>query len=432
MSTYEKLLEYAWNLQIIDTHEHLSEEQDWAKSEHDVLSEYLIHYFKVDVISAGLSPQDYADHVANPKSSKSLIERWQLVEPYWHAARNTGYGRALDLAVGELYSLDGITADTIEELNQRFTSAKQASADGTKSHYEYVLKEKSKIAVSIKDSDLETDRQFFVSTGRLDHLIMPASADDLLAGSGHDAFPITCFDDLLEVAERQLDYSLDKGMVCLKCGLAYSRSLMFPRVTRESAEREFNLFFTTSQEPENARQNASTQTQNLENYMMHHCLRLANRHGLTYQFHTGILEGTGNKLGNSDRELMCNLFSEYQNVTFDLFHMGYPYQHKIGALAKMFPNVMIDMCWAHIISPEASVRALVEWLDAVPANKISAFGGDYCFPDGVYGHAVIARENIAKALAEKVEKDCFDLDRAREICRWVFVENPKRIFNLKV
>ena len=129
--------------------------------------------------------------------------------------------------------------------------------------------------------------------------------------------------------------------------------------------------------------------------------------------------------------MLTNLFLEYGNVKFDLFHMGYPYVMELGNLAKNFRNVFIDMCWGHIISPEAARRALVEWLDAVPANKISAFGGDYCFVEGVYGHQYLARRNVAASLARKVEDGSFDLERAREIATWVFVDNPKRIFGLE-
>ena len=118
------------------------------------------------------------------------------------------------------------------------------------------------------------------------------------------------------------------------------------------------------------------------------------------------------------------------HVTFDIFHIGYPYEHVLSYLAKAFPNVYIDMCWAHAISPTACVNALVEWLDAVPANKISAFGGDYCFVDGVYGHQYLARENVSRALALKVDNGVFDCNRAVEIARMLLLENPKRIFNL--
>ena len=118
-------------------------------------------------------------------------------------------------------------------------------------------------------------------------------------------------------------------------------------------------------------------------------------------------------------------------MSFDLFHMGYPFVMELGNLAKNFRNVNIDMCWGHIISPEAARRALVEWLDAVPANKISAFGGDYCFLDGSYGHQKLARANVAASLAQKVDDGTFDLERAREIATWILVDNPVRIFGLE-
>ena len=40
-------------------------------------------------------------------------------------------------------------------------------------------------------------------------------------------------------------------------------------------------------------------------------------------------------------------------MDFDIFHIGYPYQQTLSALAKNFANVYIDMCWAHIISPDS-------------------------------------------------------------------------------
>jgi hypothetical protein len=88
------------------------------------------------------------------------------------------------------------------------------------------------------------------------------------------------------------------------------------------------------------------------------------------------------------------------------------------------------MCWAHIISPNASVNALLEWLDTVPYNKISAFGGDYLFVEGVYGHLVLARENISRALALKVTEGLFSVEEAKKIAKLLFFDNPNRIFKL--
>jgi hypothetical protein len=94
--------------------------------------------------------------------------------------------------------------------------------------------------------------------------------------------------------------------------------------------------------------------------------------------------------------------------------MGYPYQGVTAALAKMFPNVFIDMCWSHIISPGAAMHALSDFLDAVPYNKICGFGGDYAFVDGVYGHLYLARRNISQVLAAKVNAGVFPIDTAIE------------------
>ena len=67
----------------------------------------------------------------------------------------------------------------------------------------------------------------------------------------------------------------------------------------------------------------------------------------------------------------------------------------------------------------------------MPANKISAFGGDYCFVDGIYGHQYIARRNVAASLAQKVDDGSFSLARAKEIAEWVFIDNPVKLFGLE-
>jgi len=165
--------------------------------------------------------------------------------------------------------------------------------------------------------------------------------------------------------------------------------------------------------------------------MMHFILGLANKRNLTFQFHTGLQEGSGNIIYHSDPALLSNLFLEYPDIDFDIFHIGYPYQQVLSVLAKTFPNVYIDMCWAQMISPTASINALAEWVDSVPLNKISAFGGDYAFIDGVYGHQHLARLNVSKALARKVKEGVFDLEKAKEISEMLFYQNPLKIFKLE-
>lgn len=99
-----------------------------------------------------------------------------------------------------------------------------------------------------------------------------------------------------------------------------------------------------------------------------------------------------------------------------------------AAIAKVFPNVYVELCWAHVISPSASRRALHELLDTVPSNKIFGCGGDYRYPELSYTHATIARRNISRVLAEKVSEGSCSEEEALELGRKLQHDNPDALF----
>jgi hypothetical protein len=424
VSTYTELLEHIQSLNIIDTHEHLPLESE-RSMESDVLEEWLEHYFSSDLVSAGLSDED----LKTARDSKQDIrKRWDIVEPYWHAAESTGYGRSLALAARDIYGIETIGAGTIELLNERFQSARSRGG-----HYDSVLRQKSGIALSIRDEVPAPYRKTddpFVFALHVDELICPSDPGRMQKLGQEVDLGVNTLNDWAKVVRRHIERHLDgqSRVVCLKCALAYDRSLSFEKVARADAERDFAELLQDGN-PSDERPPIEA-GRALGDYMMHCVCAMADDLRLPIQMHTGIQEGNGNVIRNSDPTLLSNLFLEYGNARFDIFHMGYPYVMETGTLAKIFRNVFIDMCWAHIISPEAARRALVEWLDAVPANKINAFGGDYGFVDGVYGHQLLARQNVAAALAEKVADGSISLSRARELADWMFVDNPKNLFSL--
>lgn len=420
MKAYDKILDHIESLRIVDTHEHLYT-QDRMPKEADVLSEWLLHYFSCDLVSAGLSDAGMA-MARDPK--QDLLKRWAVVEPYWKAASNTGYARSLAITARDLFGIDDINGKTIEALN-----AKVMSARARKDYYSWVLQEKSRIAVSIRDTlpidTLDVDvPEAFVFTMRSDQFIMPANGDLMHEIGRSVGVEVNSLEDWCEVTHRYFDKNFSSGsrVVCLKCGLAYVRTLQFDLATREDAERDFKALISSGAPVEACRV--------FQNYMQHFICRMADERSVPYQIHTGIQEGNGNVLMNSHPLHLTNLFMAYPNITFDIFHMGYPFVMEAGVLAKNFRNVNLDMCWAHIISPVASQRTLMEWLDLVPANKICAFGGDYVFVEAVYGHQYMARRNVAEVLTRKVKEGSFGLDDAKEIARWLFIDNPKRIFGL--
>jgi len=83
-----------------------------------------------------------------------------------------------------------------------------------------------------------------------------------------------------------------------------------------------------------------------------------------------------------------------------------------------------------VISPAVGRRALDEWLETVPGNKIMAFGGDYRIPEGAYAHAVMAREVVAKVLAAKVEEGYFSEGEAKTLAKRLLHDNAYELFRL--
>ncbi|HNQ70859.1 hypothetical protein [Mesotoga prima] len=117
MEEYEEILDNIRQIPVIDTHEHLVQSEDLLQGRDDVLQKFLIHYMSSDLISSGLDSEVLA---ITRDSERDLVHRWKLIEDYWEFCRHTGYGRALDDSVREIYGIDGIRGSTIEELGEKF------------------------------------------------------------------------------------------------------------------------------------------------------------------------------------------------------------------------------------------------------------------------------------------------------------------------
>ncbi len=430
---YNALLEYINTLKIIDTHEHLPCKEEDRIQDTDVIQEYLGHYFDRDLFSAGLSKEDYHKVI---EEKMPVVKRWKIIEPYWKNARYTGYGRSLSIIAKDLYGLDKIDASTIEELNYKFLKTLVPG------YFKKILKEKCKIETSllcvdvidisynpVEERSAVCDKELFSPVYMLKDLIYPYLWTQFENIERQSGIRVTSFSRYLEATEAIIEKAYSLGVVALKNYLAYLRSCKYERVARSVAEEEFNQIFKTKHIPDWHVRHAVV-GKSFQDYMFHFILDIANKKNLRVQIHTGMQEGNGNILSNSDPKLLTNLFLEYPDVIFDIFHMSYPFQNELTVLAKNFQNVFIDMCWAHIVSPNASINALIEWFDTVPINKISTFGGDYKFIDGVYGHLKLAQANVAKALSIKIEEGLFDIDEAKNIAMMLFYDNPKNIFKL--
>jgi len=411
---------------LADSHEHTFPEAQRVASRVDLLTLFS-HYAINDLRAAGMTGKPVADYL---KPDIPVLERWRTVAPYYQKARNTGYVRVVDIALRDLYGVAELNERNCEEVSARITAA------NTKGIHDRILREKSRIKLVILDDYYNVepaapDSSMFVTTRRFDRFISITSADDLrkLEESTHTSF--TTFADL----ERALVNDFEKnrklpGMVSVKVAVAYQRPIYFREATRQEAERDFERVARNALPPPSphpAEKYTHVPAKDLQDYMLHRVVQLAREYRYPVQFHTGLHSG-GNYFPNSNPAFLLNLLMGYPDVRFVLFHAGYPYLSETAVLAKNFRNAYIDLCWMHILSPSACVRSLAEYLDAVPANKIFGFGGDYRVVELTYGHSVIARENIVRVLEEKVKDGYFTQPQAIEVGKRLLYGNVAEFY----
>jgi predicted TIM-barrel fold metal-dependent hydrolase len=435
MSHFSEIKNYVDSIKVVDTHEHLMEENERLVLGYDPLVVLLPHYLSSDLISSGMELKE----LNLLRSSDTLLEdRWKSFLDYWVEVENTGYAQAIKIAARDLYGVEEFSVDSWRKLRD---SMKNFHKKGL---YEHVLKTKSGIDLSINDvSSVEMDGRFNVPVMNFDDYAIATSREDVKQLSIILGEPIHTIEDLLNALKKHYD-SVANKIVGVKIGLAYERILSFEKTERAEAEKVFNRIYRTKTfesvevMPYGSRplsRNVPSgidfaEAKPLQDYMVHLIIQLASRYGHPVQIHTGLHEGNENIINHSNPALLVNLFMEYPEVKFDVFHAGYPYFRELATIAKNFPNVYPDLCWIHVVSPKAARSILSEWLDMVPSNKILAFGGDYRFVEGVYGHIKIARRNIVKVLNEKVEEGEIELKQAYTIAKKILRDNALKLFSL--
>ena len=411
-------------LKVVDSHEHLRDLANitswrFKGSKLDFMFLF-ISYACDDIQSAGLQQIVFSNQLMT--DSLTVKEKWKIIKPYWEGSSNTAYNRAVLLAADKLFGVKNIDSSTVEELSDKIRLAYQDESGW----FNHVLKEKCGIEYVVADDFSSLyDPKIFRRVKRFDNFIAIYSKSEIENLTKWGNTGINSLDDLVSaLATTFQDAMLTGNNVGIKSGLAYGRILFYDNVKKEKAEEVFNKIL-------NAQTRLSfDEAKPLQDYMMHKVLDLADANNMPVQIHTGLLAGNGNIIENSKPTHLVNLFQEYPNVKFILFHGAYPYGGELSTLAKNFRNVYIDMCWMYVISPTYSERYLHEWLETVPANKIMAFGGDYLNIEGVYSHLMFAKQVISNVLISKVKDGYFTEDEATKIARMILHDNAINIFKI--
>lgn len=417
-----ELLDYVQNMEVIDTHEHIVSEEDWLKRKNDFST--MLHYIRDDAISAGLPVPDM-DRIDNPEW-ENTDAKWQMFKPYWGKIKNTGYSRSLLLILRDLYGIDDLTDSTVPLLTQKLAEVQK------KGYFKYIMRDKARIRLAIRNVvDEDSDPELFVSTMIVNCLCNIDKVYWLNWIEGWSGRSITNFDTFFSAIDAILDKGIKKGIKGFKWGMAYQRRIQHDDVTKYEAEKAFNDHILTYPVKQYS-PGAAPEWKPFQDYFFHHIIQRSLDYKVPVQIHTGIMAGNSVPITNSNPTLLVNLFLKYPKARFDIFHGGYPYTGEMATLAKNFPNVYLNMCWMHIISPTASINALKEWLETIPSNKIFAFGGDYLFVEGAYAHSKIARKGVGRVLRDMVDDGYFSEKEAIQIARRILFDNSKELYKLDV
>jgi len=406
-STEEELFEAFKELPVVDAHEHLAPERIRTSQNMDVF-DLFIHYTRTDFFCAGMTEKQW-QRMHDESIPREM--RWRILSRYLKEIRYGSYARPAFIYARHL-GYEDITKDNYQEISDRLQS------DNRPGIYRKILVDLCNIRASLTQAHrTDYDLDFMIPLMPLDFYADVRGWKTIEERGTELGEGVQTIDTYLEVARKGLEKWMREGAVGIKMV-----SMDYKPPDRSKAVA---IFDDIKRNPgkELAPMNP------LRDYLMDRILDIAAELGLVVAVHTGVW----GDFRTLDPKYMISILARHPRTRFDLYHMGMPWVRETGLIGKNFPNVWLNLCWSHIVSPEMTVSALGEYLDLVPVNKIIGFGGDYGKPvEKVYGHLAMARENIARVLGARVRRDLLSKDEAISIAKKWFYENPKRLYRLKV
>ncbi len=401
----EKLFDYSGTIPVIDTHEHIPRREADYNATTIQFGQLFNPYASNDLASAGMPfPRDqWAAFVC-------IGDDWDAFEPYWRQIRHGSYARPIRIALQEFYGVDDLTRDDYLDIVQRI------NAGNTPGVYDRIIRQKCNIERVITCAPDMPDRADPLLVGNVSSPSMMAyNAESMRPLEAFSNGPIRSLDQLVEACDRHMEAQAAAGAVQFK-------TTAMPECDASRGRAAEVLAAQLRGDPMNEMLSAP-----LRVFLREENARKAGELGLPLAVHTGVWNDYRNNLVTE----IVGMVARHPGTLFDVYHLGIPRVREALQLVKNFPNAFLNLCWAHIVAPEATVQALREALDMVPVNKVFAFGGDYVyFIEKIYGHLWMARENVAIALGERVDRGLMDMDEARDILKAWFYDNPKRFYRL--
>ena len=407
---------------MIDTHEHLLPEARFVTEGPDVLQHLFDSYVMHDLRSAGATEDQVKALLYSRKVS--VTERFKPIEPAWQRCRHTGYGQAVRIMAERLFGMDEITPNAIETAEAR--NAELRTPGGRLR----VLRDMARLdhvqidnfAVPAPD---ESGPSFFLydlswvgfANGQID-----ATQIEKRCGEGVRDLP-----SLRRAIEATFARYAPLA-IAVKTQHAYSRTLAW-------RERDDAAAAAVLERSLRGDKLGTDDQLCLGDWCLARGVEQAIEHELRVKIHTGYYAGNGYMgarfgIDGIRAGQLAPLLAKYPAARFVLMHMAYPFDDELVAIAKHYPNVVVDLCWAWSIAPDAAAAFVRRMIHAVPSNKLFAFGGDTGWPGSSLAYSIQARQWLTRALQAEVDERLLTEAEAIELARRMMLDNQRDVFDI--
>jgi predicted TIM-barrel fold metal-dependent hydrolase len=417
-----ELAAHIQQMPLCDTHEHLHKEHTWIDEGPDILQDLFGNYVVADLKTAGANPAAIERLLHKPDAP--VGDRFRDIQSAWHATQFTGYGEAVRLIASKIYGLEELTAGGLDQAQTRLTDLRKAGG-----RYDLLKNEANLDHIQTDDGcwPCLPDRS------GLDFFFYDLS----WVGFCNGQIDPEAIEAETSVAVNDLN-SLDKAMaaifakyasvaIAVKTQHAYSRTLFWEEREQEDASRALEAVLSKGPEdvPEATRLC-------LGDWCWAKGVELAVEHDLPFKIHTGYY--AGNDRMPVDRIAagnMCGLLAKYLDARFVLMHIAYPYNNELIAIAKHYPNVWVDLCWAWSIDPFSSADFVRRFIHTVPVNKLFGFGGDTGWPTSSAAYAIQMRHWFTSAMESEVVEGLLTEPQAKRVASRIMHDNQYDCFDVE-
>ncbi|HEY0866458.1 MAG TPA: amidohydrolase family protein [Fimbriimonas sp.] len=397
---------------LADTHEHQRKEDKYLNDPFDVLQDLFDNYILAELNVAGAT-KEATERLLNP-NDPDIGGRFEAVREAWERCKHTGYGEGVRLIARHVYGLEELTPEALEACD-----APRRQGDRLR-----ILRGCARldhIQVDLATYKVEPDPtgpDFFLydlswlqfAEGKIDY---EALTEDV----GVEVRGLDDLDSVMEaVFERFAAYS-----IAVKTQHAYVRTLRWE--DREQGDVEQALASMRAGSEDKGQQLA------LGDWCLSRGAALCAKHDLPMKIHTGYMAGQGYMDPTWIRSgHLHGLIRKHPGTRFVLMHTAYPYTDELVALAKHYPNVYLDLCWAWSMDPFSTAEFVRKTIHAVPSHKLFGFGGDSWWPNAAYAYSIQARKGLAKALQAEVDDGELTEKEAASLAKRFMMTNQEECF----